>query len=54
MKCLSAALLCSTALICLTVSCITANSRMAIIPIVISLLVMVFSTAAWWAATKHE
>jgi hypothetical protein len=27
---------------------------MAIIPVVISLLVMVFSTAAWWAATKHE
>jgi hypothetical protein len=54
MKCLSAALLCSAALICLTVSCIAGHSAMAFIPIVTSLLVMVFSTAAWWAATKHE
>ena len=47
MKCLSAALLCSTALICLTISCVTMHSAMALIPIVLSLLVMIFSTAAW-------
>lgn len=53
MKCLSAAILASVGLICFTVSCFS-SSRGAPIPAIVSAIVMVFSSSAWWAATKHE
>lgn len=55
MKCLSAAILTSVALICLTVSCLLSAAGFgSFIAGITSAIVMVFSSAAWWAATKHE
>ena len=55
MKCLSAAIILSVGLICLTISYLVHVTTVgSIIAGTTSALVMIFSSAAWWAATKHE
>lgn len=55
MKYISAAILSSVGLICMTICCLVSVTTVgSIIAGTTSAIVMIFSSDAWWAATKHE